>query len=267
LEKKAFDLIAGEVEQALLEQGFSRQKVQMEDSGEDLALYVGEGAAYGVFFDEDKKRFELRTCGMTDEGPDEKWKTISMWLFDPEQDTVREAEGIASDFVETIQGPKRTAVVQAAKKKKKEEDTNVTPLFFMNRLVNVFPELKTSIQIEKEEYEQFRGVTFTREKVLPLFLQLVNQPQVDEARYVKLCNLLSDLYSAGDQDVRSIITMVLLNSVQEPAAERLNGDLTPELQKAWKFAKRFHGKKVKPEKKKKQKKFIADTLNSRGMGR
>ena len=38
------------------------------------------------------------------------------------------------------------------------------PLFFCNRLVNVFPSLKDDIRFEKEHYPSFRGVTFAREK-------------------------------------------------------------------------------------------------------
>ena len=30
------------------------------------------------------KRIELRTCAMTDDGPDKNWKTISGWLYDPQ---------------------------------------------------------------------------------------------------------------------------------------------------------------------------------------
>ena len=68
--------------------------------------------------------------------------------------------------METVEGPKRKAIVQQQnKKKKKSDEGNVDPLFFCNRLVNVFPSLKDDIRFEKEHYPSFRGVTFAREKI------------------------------------------------------------------------------------------------------
>lgn len=267
MEKKAFELVVARLEAALTEQNFVRQTVEIKDESGRIALFTSEGIAYSVLYDNKKKRFELRTCAMTDQGPDNEWKTLATWLFDPEVDTEREAESIANDFVETIQGPKRTAVVQqAVKKKKKDDEGNVDPLFFANRLVAVFPELKDEVKEEKEGYERFRGVTFAKEKILPKLLMLAQQ-DIETDRLEKMYTVLSDAYSVGDLDVRGIITMVLLNSIeQQQAVARAEEMLSPELLKAWKNSRKFKGKNIKPEKKKKEKKFMADTLNSRKFG-
>ena len=99
LDQKAFDLIVEKTGAALTPQGFQRDK---DGENETTALFVGESVAYSVFFDEEKKQFELRACAMTDDGPDEKWKILSRWLFEPEERPLAEAESIANDFVETI---------------------------------------------------------------------------------------------------------------------------------------------------------------------
>lgn len=262
MEKKAFDLIAAKVEEALVEQEFTRQNVEVKEEENNTALYTGESAAYSVIYDAGKKRFELRSCGMKDSVPDNQWKSVSAWLFDPQEDTEREAESIANDFVETIQGPQRKAQINAAKKKKKDDEANVDPLFFMNRLVNFFPELREEIRWEREHYERFRGVIFTKEKVLPLMQRFFLENPTD-AQVKKMATVMSDCYASGDLDVRGIITYVIFHSLNDTAIQRLEEYLSEELKKAVKFSVRLKGKKIKPEKKKKEKKIMANTLSGK----
>ena len=61
------------------------------------------------------------------------------------------------------------------------------------------------------------------------------------------------MYSYGDIDTRPLITIIILNSVtDENQKEALRSEMSEELQKAWKAAEKYRGKKVKPAKKKKQ---------------
>ncbi len=265
MENKAFELIADKVEEALAEQGFKRQeKLETEEHG-DYVLYLGDAVAYSVYYDNERKRFELRTCPLEKEAPTNKWKGLSMWLYDPENDTVKDAESIMTDFVETIQGPKRVAVVQQqAKKKKKDEESTNDPIFFFNRMVGVFPELKEEMNQERITYGQVRPVTFAREKLLPKMEALAKSYPNSEP-FDRMCTLLNDMYQSGDMDVRSIITIVLLNGFgDETALEKVSEKFSEDLAKSYKHAKKYKGKTVKPEKKKKQSKmakFRADTLN------
>ena len=50
-----------------------------------------------------------------------------------------------------MRGPKRVAVVQQ-KRRGKEGERSVDPLFFVNRLVNIFPELRDELNEEKIVY-------------------------------------------------------------------------------------------------------------------
>lgn len=266
MEKKAFDLIVELVAQALAAQEFVQQDVSYKQEEGRVALFTSEAMAYSVVFDIHKKRFELRSCGMTDEGPDNEWKSVSVWLFDPDTDSERQAEGIANDFIETIEGPKRKAMVQSAKKKaKKDEDGNVDPQFFMNRLIVIFPELRDELTEERTRYGRLRGVTFAEKKVLPKIQALLSSYGEDD-RKERLVGILCDMYNVGDMDVRSIITIVLLNNIEgETATAALEQYLTDDMKKARKAALKFKGKNVKPEKPKKQKRFVADTLDSKSM--
>ncbi len=74
----------------------------------------------------------------------------------------------------------------------------------------------------------------------------------------KLGKLLSDLYSNGTKDVRSIITMVVLNRIENTAP--LQECLSEELKKAWEHSLKYKGKEVKPEKIKKRSSLMSKAL-------
>ena len=102
--QEAFDLIVEKTADALKKQGFEQSKDFEDDLG-PAALFVNKDAAYSIVFKTNDNMFELRSTNMTDDGPNSSWKSVSNWIFDPEQDTLREAEAIATDFIETVEGP------------------------------------------------------------------------------------------------------------------------------------------------------------------
>ena len=71
---------------ALLAQGFSKQKVSGNDN-EMVSLFTSDTVAYSVVYFKDKMHMVMRQCAMTDEGPDNDWKTLATWMFDPDNDT------------------------------------------------------------------------------------------------------------------------------------------------------------------------------------
>ena len=262
IDRKVFELIAGAVDSALNAQGYSRKENEAREDGRET-LFLGETAAYSVLYQESTKSFTLQTCDIEGEEPDGKWKSLSMWLYDPETDTPAQAQSIADDFTETLTGPKQTAVVKARKKRKKDDDSNVDPTFFFNRFAGVFPELKDELNEERSVYGDVRSVTFAREKLLPKINAVVNNP-AEKDRAGRCCQLLNDLYLSGDMDVRSMITIVILNGVEgETAVKTVRSQMNEDLLKSYKAGLKMKGKKVKPEKKKKRKKFTAESLLDR----
>ena len=262
MEQKAFDLIAGKAEAAFGELGYRRLEAGGGEKDGKTAVFVGEDAACGLLYAQEKKRVSLRVCGLEDGGPDGNWKSLSTWLYDPETDSAAQAQEIVDDFAETLAGPKRKSALPARKKRKKDDENNVDPLFFFNRFAGVFPELKDELVSEKEAYGGVRVVTFARERLLPRLDGLLADPS-EKNRAARCAGLLSDLYVSGDMDVRSIITIVLLNGLGGAAVETLRPLLGKELAKAFEAGLKMKGKKVKPEKKKKKKKFMATTLADR----
>ena len=261
LDQKIFENVAGSVGAALAELGYERVKNPESDPEGPVAVYTATESAYGILYRESQKRFELRSCGLEDGNPDGQWKSVSLWLFDPETDSQAQAQSIVDDFIETVRGPKQLAAVKARKKRKKDDENNADPLFFFNRFVNVFPELKDEITAERGMYGEIRTVTFARASLLPRIAAVCANPG-EKDRAAKCCTLLNDLYVAGDMDVRSLITIVILNGLSPEALEVLRPTFSAELAKSYKSAAKLKGKKIKPEKKKKHKNFMAQTLNN-----
>ncbi len=253
----AFEIITEKFEEAILSEGFKKENVAASDT-ELTSLYMGE-IAYSIVYTYLTRRVVLRSCAVNDGEPDNKWKTLATWLFDPETDGNREAESIGNDFAETVRGPKQTAAVQKQRKRKKEGEGNVDPLFLANRMVTYFPELKDEIAYEMAHYEQFRGVTFAEEKIVPRFKELIKK--ADRTRMEKLSAGLAAMYVSGDLDTKGIITYDLLNSVEsQEKFNQLIASFSEADKKVAVAARKLIGKKIKPEKLKKSRSYTADAL-------
>lgn len=258
---QAFQTICDKVQAALAEQGFKKVNAGSVNENEKVALFVSENLAYSVVYYHDKMHMVMRECGMTEDGPDNDWKTLSTWMFDPENDTMKEANSIASDFVEAISAPKAIKKVKTAKKSKtkKDDEGNADPVFLSKRLVALFPELKEEIKNEEDCYYPFRGVTFARASIVPKVNKLVASGNTNDIK--KLVGILSAQYGNGDADTRSIITIVILNAVDPQYDAMLEEYMSDDLKKAAKPARKFRGKTVKPEKIKPKKKTIVQRLS------
>lgn len=254
----AFVIITEKFEKAILNDGYKKEPVA--DSDKELtALYIGE-VAYSIVYTYLTRRVVLRSCSVYDGEPDNKWKTLATWLFDPETDGNREAESIGNDFAETVRGPKQTAAVQKQKKRKKEGEGNVDPLFLANRMVTYFPELKDEIAYEMAHYEQFRGVIFAEEKIVPRFKQLVEK--ANQQKMEKISAGLAAMYSSGDLDTKGIITYDMLNSIDDnDKFEKLIDSFAEADKKVAVAVRKLRGKKIKPEKPQKSRNYTADALN------
>lgn len=257
---KAFDLIVEKLTPALLAQEFEAPKPYEVENGKAMVFLSGN-LAYGVFYDVKTKRFDLKSTTM-EEGKEPKWRSLSTFMFNPEEDTTSDAESIANDFLETVEGPKRVELVRQNKKRAKKEDgtLDADPQFLFNRLMGVFPELREEMAEERIHYGRIRFFTFAKEKIAPKVENLAaNYP--DSEPFEKMCGILNDMYANADMDARSIITIAILNEVNDTALANIKEKLSEDLSKIYKYSRGFRGKKVKPEKKKKSKKVVARSLN------
>lgn len=255
---KAYEIIENNLQEALSKLEFEKLNKKFKINNFDATVFKGKFIAYGLSYNNNKKLFELYNCSVENESIDEQWINVSSWLFDPDEHTIKDAKTISSDFIESVSQKKKPHVSKKTNKKN-QDDKTVDSLFLINRLANIWPQIKNDIKEEKENYEQFRSVTFVKEIILDKFQKTALQGEAKTLK--KLGNVLSDMYKVGNLDVRGIITIVLLNSLEDSQENNIKPYLSEELQKAYKYAKKIKGKKIKPEKPKKKKKSIfAETL-------
>lgn len=261
MELKAFDLIVEKLTPALLAQEFSAPEDYEVENGKAKVFTAGD-LAYGVFYDAKTKRFDLKSATLQ-EGKDIQWKSLSTWMFEPEGEDISDAESIANDFLETVEGPKRIEMVRQNKKKRNKKDDgtlDADPQFLFNRLMAVFPELREEMAQERVRYGRIRYFTFAKENIAPKAEALAkSQPESDAV--TKMCTILNDVYGNGDMDARSVITAAILNSMDDASYTVVKEKLSDDLAKVYKFSRDLKSKKIKPEKKKKSKKIVARNLN------
>lgn len=249
--KKAFELITGKVYAELEKTGFQKQKVAADNSNEIVSLFTNENLAYSVVYYNDKQQMVLRSCTMTEEGPDNDWKTLATWLYDEETCSQKDAESIANDFVEGVSGAVAIRRAKQVKQKKhKTDDGTATPKFLMKRFVTFFPELKEEIKDEEDCYFPFRGATFAKEHLTDRIKKYIRRANKNELE--KFAGVFNQQYSNGDVDTRSIITIVLINSLDDEEYASVSQYFDNDLKAAAKAARKYKGKTVKPEKVKKK---------------
>lgn len=256
---KAFDYIVGKVDEELTKNGYTKQKVSSGSSNELVALFTGSNIAYSVAYFKDKEQMVLRSCTMTEEGPDNEWKTLATWLYDEAVSTQKDADSIANDFVEGVSGSvaiKRAK--QVKQKKKKSDDGNADPKFLAKRFVAFFPELRGEIKEEEDCYYPFRGATFAKEHIAPKIVTYVKR--ANKAELEKLAGVFNTQYGNGDADTRSIITIVILNALDDEEFKGFCEYFDDTLKPAATAARKYKNKTVKPEKPKKKNVKKASTL-------
>lgn len=251
----ALDLIKEKLVQDLSGKENFTEPVDLQDElGPAFIIKFGDEAAYSVVYNNKKSQFILRSGSVDENNATEDWNNISTWLFDNESGTKSDAESIANDFADAISGPKNVKLV-SQKKKKSKEDPSVDPLFFMNRLAGIFPELKESMKKERITYGQIRFATFAKENVVSQCEDLAVSYKASPT-FKKMCTLFSDMYANGDMDVRALLTISILNNVNDEAAKNISEEVSDELKQNLKYTRKLIGKTVKPEKKKKSKKIV-----------
>lgn len=259
--KKAFDLIVGKVEAELAKNGYTKQKVAAENDNELAALFTSQNIAYTVIYIKDKQQMVLRSCTMTEDGPDNEWKTLATWLYDDEFANQKDAESIANDFIEGVSGAvaiKRAK--QVKQKKKKDDDGTATPKFLAKRFVTYFPELKEEIKNEEDCYFPFRGATFAKEHIVSRvenYIKRASKPELE-----KIAGVFNVQYGNGDVDTRCIITIVILNGLSDESFNCIYEYFDDDLKKASKAALKYKNKTVKPEKPKKKNVSKASNLKN-----
>ena len=110
--------------------------------------------------------------------------------------------------------------------------------------------MRDEIKNEEDCYFPFRGATFAKEHIVPKVATYITRASKPELE--KFAGVFNLQYGNGDVDTRSIITVVILNSLSNEEFESLYEYFDDDLKKASKAARKYKGKNVKPEKPKKR---------------
>lgn len=221
------------------------------------AKFSSEDSCYHIEYDKAKSLIAIYS--ESEESPERK--SITSWLMEFDKCTSKDVNMIAQDFIQVMAGKPETKRTKPSKRQSNDEH-NVTGLFFANRMASMFPSLKSEIQAEKGSRGDIRIACFTENNILPCVKDFL-ATEKNKSKINKFGKLLSDLYHNGSLDVRSVITMGLLNGIaDETAAETMRTSLSDELKKAWKASLKYKGKNVKPEKLKTRKSFMTKLLEA-----
>lgn len=258
-EKKIFFLVANKISKKLTNMDFSIK----DFSGENIFsfAYEKDSLSYVVEYNFENKTFILKN---------QDGETFSSWLFDKESDLEKQAKSISKDFSDYIiskfyvyDPDSIGAKEKRIKKKRKNENSETDPIFLINRIANLFPEVKDKIAKEKDEYSgNIRAIIFTKEKILPVINSYLSSG-LEETKLKKLSAILNGLYKAGDLDTRAIITMIILNSIEKKHKDEIKKHLEEELKKSWQAAEKVNWQDVAPEKTRRSLVNVAKNLESK----
>ena len=228
--------------------------VSTDSEGGNESVVLTDGSVNAkIVYSPDVKRFFLfkGTADCTEDG----YEQMQSYFFEPSGDEsadLRDAVSVANEFCETFAGvdslaPNIPAASRKLSKKERESDEN-SAVYFANRIPAVLPECREPLLQHKEHYGMLLPNKFCDEVVNAAVDKMLGD-KTRKKDTEAFFTLLDKMYATGDMDVKSIITMTILNHITgEERIEYVESLLSDGTRKAWKSARRFIGKKVKPEK-------------------
>lgn len=236
LEKNtAFELVKGRVADVIREQGFTLKsdEVADEQDGSRIALFVTEKKAVGIVWDAKKKQYVLQIGTVTDGKVDENWRTLALWLFDPQTQDDKDAKSIANDFEDSLRqlNPKNAPVKREPVQSKKSK---ITLNGMVENFVKLYPQYQDRLDAHIEHYGQLLPDTFIDEVVAEYMMSMLTQKK--NAFIKKLFEFLNNHYNNGDDDVRSAIMVTLFRHLLDnEEAERLAQEtyMSETLKRSW----------------------------------
>lgn len=231
----------------------SFELVSSEQNGNnETAVFTNGKFNAKIVYSPDVNRFYLfkgeANCSEDD------YVEIQSYFFEPSKDNdldLREAASVANEFSDTLGGSFSAPAVPAASRKpvkKDKESDEASAVYFVNRIPSVLPECREPLLQHKEHYEMLLPNKFCNEVVTAAVAKMLGDKS-KKTKTEEFFKFLENMYISGDMDVKSIITMTILNSITgEERIAYVEGFLSADMNKAWRMARRYIGKEIKPEK-------------------
>lgn len=237
----------------LLENLSAFSQISSEESGsKETAVFTDGKTAAKLMYAPESKRFFLfsGTAGCADD----EFAELQSYFFEPSGDDevdLRDAASVANEFSETLGLRSFSPSVPSASRKmnkKERENDEASAIYFVNRIPNILPECREPLLQHKEHYEMLLPNQFCEEVVTVAVAKMLDDKK-RKKNAQEFFEFLDKMYKIGGLDVKSIITMTILNSITgEQRIDSVEEMLSPDLAKAWRMARRYIGKEVKPEK-------------------
>ena len=156
-------------------------------------------------------------------------------------------ESKKSDKNKADADPEREEAI-AKKKNKKDSVVTYEAVNLANRMENIYPEIKGSLDENTEFYEVFLAEEYFENIATPLILDSIRKE--DRPVMKKLFNAFNIFYEEGAKDVQSLVSVSILgvNFVEEPelyekCVEFMDADLKDAIDPIMKYLKTGAGKK------------------------
>lgn len=232
---KNFDNLIKSLSCKLTEKGF-----EIKQSHSEACLFYNEKNVYKVELCPEEHKVYL--YWKNNEGDVcEDWVRSAAWLLE-DTTSPKDINMICSDFADVMDNTK--VAISRPKRKKEYSEKSSDSLFLVNRLVNIFPELRKEIFIEKEAYKEFRGSVFVENNVVPKILEIFSSENGDK-KVERVFKLLSDLYKSSSLNIRSLIMMGIMNKiVEEEHIKKVKKYTNEDFCKAWTAAGKFRNEKL-----------------------
>ncbi len=259
--KECFNSVKNRILEGLAADGY---QLISENIGSGHMTAVIANEENKLLLEYNKKLFVLYRGSVEDANTD--LVKSQTYLFDKEAgDGIRETVSVANEFLETLQkkpGEGLSPAVQARKANKAKDSDETTAVFFVNRVATVMPECREPLKQHKNHYEQILPRWFCEEVVLTAQRDMLKKN--DKVKMAAYFQLLAAMHGKGDLDTRAIIMQVLLADIDKADYPRIEVYFDEQFLKVWNAARKYHGRKVRAEKKTAMAKlaaYQAETLN------
>lgn len=223
-----------------------------ENGSKEIAVFTDGKTNAKLMYAPESKRFFLFGGEMG--CADDEFAELQSYFFEPSGDDdadLRDAASVANEFSETLGMKSFSPSVPSASRKmnkKERENDEASAIYFVNRIPNILPECREPLLQHKEHYEMLLPNQFCEEVVTVAVAKMLDDKK-RKKNAEEFFEFIDKMYKLGGLDVKSIITMTILNSITgEQRIANVEEMLSSDLAKAWRMARRYIGKEVKPEK-------------------
>ncbi|BED92363.1 MAG: hypothetical protein RsTaC01_0061 [Candidatus Paraimprobicoccus trichonymphae] len=165
---------------------------------------------------------------------------VSSWMLSLDNYIPDYLDLISRDFLNIILNVKPEANKISRKIFQSSSEKDINLVFFINRMITIFPELKENLtKMKLKESENFYLIEFIEKGFLPKIKELFFNEKDNHSEIEKLFKTFNNIYSEGNLDTRSVITMLILNNLSEKNINFSSKFMSKELKKAQKAALKY----------------------------